>query len=752
MAEKNEKEEIFNLCKEFYNNEFFLNYAHDNKTKCNCFLIEKELMDKFKNNIFYDQLKDFIKKDIDINHIDINILNNLTKINKNIIQTKFHNKQDLLNELENGKIFYVITERLYNNICKEDIKKEKGIDALFHKLKFKLFIYNKESKKNEEVEFKYNEDGTIGKSNIIRQETDKRYNSVEEVGNISNINHTNDNINIVKRTNLYNRRNYIKRNIVFKEHLEILIELYYYNKILKSKENTSFTELNDENKETVYLINNNWIENYKSFFEYKNLENELMNIDRKNANEIQNAFITDEFIDEKLSSLTDSFIEKINKKNKTNFGEIKYDKIKLQKTDFDYLVNNQIINSRIYLKLTNLKYEGIYSNIKKCDCYFVGSQKLLLLFEQGLGKDNDEIGYINNNIFIPEFLLIYDNIITIKILNQFFKNNFLNFSLSSQINIYDILDLNNSKIGQCYKLNNFNKHYKKIDNVSKNNKDKNNCNYNLVNNKGQYENVISKEEKKANFSIIFNNCKFNINNNRINRDNENWNQSFLNIKNENLNNDIKKEEIKLEEFTKEQIKILILYYLFIEELKKNIELSKTSYECYIIHKNYIKEYKDFYLYYELVQEIQKILSDNNIKKNNSNKEEIIFNNLNIEYIKKIKQNENNYPKDIFDNAKKAQVYFKKEQNIKYPDSFEIINKNIYEKIKIRKDNTAFNFGKKEYLINEGKIILKLDYPKLDIYEIIVGTINTKNNIFISNYLYIYKEQNGMYANLYNVSA
>ncbi len=56
MLKKKEKEEIYNLCKEFYNYEDFLNYDHNN-TNCDCFLIEKELMDKFKNNIFYDQLR-----------------------------------------------------------------------------------------------------------------------------------------------------------------------------------------------------------------------------------------------------------------------------------------------------------------------------------------------------------------------------------------------------------------------------------------------------------------------------------------------------------------------------------------------------------------------------------------------------------------------------------------------------------------------------------------------------------------------
>jgi len=115
-----------------------------------------------------------------------------------------------------------------------------------------------------------------------------------------------------------------------------------------------------------------------------------------------------------------------------------------------------------------------------------------------------------------------------------------------------------------------------------------------------------------------NNSEFNLNNNNaINSEN----RSESNIKNKNLNNN-NKEEIKLEEFTKNQIKILILYFLFIEELKENTELSRTSYECYLIQKNYMKEYKDFYLYNELVQEIQKLLLVSNIKNNNTNKEKL----------------------------------------------------------------------------------------------------------------------------------
>ena len=1275
MSNKNEKEEIYNLCKEYYDYENYLNYDHDN-WKIAFFLIEKELMDKFKKNICYDQLKNSIKKNIDLKNIDKNILNKLTKIKKNIVQTKFNNKQELLNELEKGKIFYMITAKLFNQ-CKEDKKIEKGIDSLLSKGKVRLFF----KEKKEKIDFKYNEDGTIGKSNLVNKDA----------------------------------KNESQKKIVFKEDLEILIELYYYHKILKSKENKSFKELNDDNKETVYLINNNWIENYKSFFEYKDLENELINIDNKNPSEIKDIYITGGFIDKKISSLTDSFIEKINKKNKTNFGKIKCEIIKLQKRDVNYLVNNQIVNYGIYTKLTNFKYFEGDSNVKKCECYFFGNQKILLFFGQGIGKDIDEIGYINNdNVFIPEFLLVYhNNDISVKNLNQFFKINFFNFNLNNQNNICDIFDSNNSKIGQCYKLKTFteNKNQKQSssreatnseenesalnegnsqNNLSDNNSEKNeilssidkfneelsknvkdsirdgfiikddecylvrkdwldkfknnnnsdkNCilkdslsnlssfnhnifyindfyiinrdiyqklceknfinkdenntptkyiinngklilehdfkinitfynllicrqnennsfsteiiihfednknerdkefenlknnkntqyntekcktfdtnlqvglfkpineikekkekierdkrikyieimaslyfhneelknkttrplkgskieNYFIINKKWMdkfiekfkynkfYEIIKSKrneilnnnknaqfsfedkisdeilekidklienesfindiikaeklleelsnkelysskidniEDTSNNISIInegiknlikeifkieceekhefilgnekiyikfktkdqnyiidgklktsdynysfekessinfnenknqidesFNNyikngneisnnedelkkkeearigmnihsinslnpgngnpnklfstnnepkenplvdeqnrniqndksqtnnnnkndVKYDIdntnhdknkndinhnldninnnnnesnssnnvnnginnnnknnmkkvnatnnnentnfnntndlakrnnnftiditkdmekfNNNNLNNkensqikndSNKNENQSGSNVKKKISNNDIKKEEIKLEKFTKKQIKILILYYLFIEELKENIELSKTSNECYLIHKNYMKEYKDFYLYNELVQEIKKILlSYNDIRNNNTNKEEIIFNKLDNEYLKKIKTNENKYPKDILDNKEKAQARFNKDQNLQYPVSFEIINKNIYEMIKERKDNKAFNFGKKEYLINESKIILKLDYPDKNIYEIIVGTIDKTDNTFISNYLYKYNEQNGM---------
>ena len=64
-------------------------------------------------------------------------------------------------------------------------------------------------------------------------------------------------------------------NIKFKDDLEILIRLYYNYRILKEKENKEFNFLNEDNSNTMYLINNNWIEKYKSFYEYNDLVNYL---------------------------------------------------------------------------------------------------------------------------------------------------------------------------------------------------------------------------------------------------------------------------------------------------------------------------------------------------------------------------------------------------------------------------------------------------------------------------------------------
>ena len=109
----------------------------------------------------------------------------------------------------------------------------------------------------------------------------------------------------------------------FNEDLEILIRLYYFNKQLKDKDNTNFSELKEENIETVYLINNSWLEKYKSFFSYNELEN-ILNPNEKNK--VTNTFISQDSIMKIISNLPKDYINKI--------------KVFYKKEKFDYEYNN----------------------------------------------------------------------------------------------------------------------------------------------------------------------------------------------------------------------------------------------------------------------------------------------------------------------------------------------------------------------------------------------------------------------------
>lgn len=65
-------------------------------------------------------------------------------------------------------------------------------------------------------------------------------------------------------------------------------------------------------------------------------------------------------------------------------------------------------------------------------------------------------------------------------------------------------------------------------------------------------------------------------------------------------------------------------------------------ECHLINENWLEQYKKFYLYNDLIKEIQSIIQSNNGIQNNKNKEEMIYNKLNNEFIEKIKVIENKY--------------------------------------------------------------------------------------------------------------
>ena len=323
------------------------------------------------SNIIYNELKKHIK-------------DNKKEQIKDIIPKKYNNSSELIKELNKDKKFYLFKQEY---LKEEDKLKGKEIKYRFIKDKILLIFGNSDL-----LTFSLKKSGIIEKPFSINGSDDR-----------AAINSINNNIS---DSRIMGPKNNISHH--FKADLEILIRLYFYHKYLKEKKNDVFVELKQGNCETCYLINNSWMEEYKSFFDYQYLENYLMNKKELSASfSKNNYYLSTDKLNHIFGDLPNDYINKINLKG--NFDKNKtfsYEKTQLDRR-ISYTYNNQIINSKIYELLTTSGYI-LNDSIKKIDLYFIGNKKLLLLFPNqiDIDRDIDQIGFINNKgIFIAEYLI-----------------------------------------------------------------------------------------------------------------------------------------------------------------------------------------------------------------------------------------------------------------------------------------------------------------------------------------------------------
>ena len=368
--------EIYDLCKAFYNYDFFV----QTKSNFKGYLIETNKLKKLKKQIDYDKLEYLIEKDESYNEF-------IKKIKKRekrevINNENFKNSNELLKELLKDKKFSVIDNRL-NSAIKSGIKNN-PIDCIFAKDKITI-IFND----NDKIYFKNNKNGIIEKSTLIP-------NSSENNSYIST-----NNSSLKESTK--------NDSSIFKTDLEILIRIFHYNKYLSGKKNDTFKEILKEEGEAIYLINISWINEYKSFFDYEKLETYIAN--NLDNDDISNNYLSSSKIEKIIKSLPNEYINKINKKEKFDKNKLfNYEK-KETKDNLSYTYNNYIINAKVYELLISLGYK-LNESMKKFELYFIGYNKILLIFSNKIqaNKDIDEIGYINKSeIFIPEFLIKFND-------------------------------------------------------------------------------------------------------------------------------------------------------------------------------------------------------------------------------------------------------------------------------------------------------------------------------------------------------
>ena len=509
---------IYDLCKAFIEYEKFTKNPKD--IQYNGFLIKKELIEILKKNIFYEKFEEGIGL---CNFNYKTLKSNIEKacrtkeIKTDIEQTVFNDSNELIKELDRNQ-FYLINFDLWKVICKKKVVNDKRIIFKFNDKEI-ILIFNE----NEKLKFKNNK-FIISKETLIENDI-----------------------------NAGNKRNFIYKKIASNNKIEIktLINLFFYYEELKEQLIPLNPEFNPNKKRIVYLISKEWIEKYKSFFNYDKLKAYLI---EKQYLSIKNSYNNNENKIEELIEkieweIPNEYIEEINNINNINklkSYEHKYD-IKINKItkpinkELKYLNNYEIINNKIYALFIYGKYLENY-NIQKCNYYCINGNSILIKFISEDKKYLDEIVCIEDkNSISIKYLLDYDG--DINDLNNFVKNNFINFCNKNGEYYCEILN-ENKKIGYCYKIDSINKLEGQIDNEQENLELKNNS-LNQIKKEENTGKNIRIENKNIENILINNQKKIESKIPNQNEFGENNNNSGAPIDENKNGESLKKKEIKI---------------------------------------------------------------------------------------------------------------------------------------------------------------------------------------------------------------
>ena len=490
----------------------------------------------------------------------------------------------------------------------------------------------------------------------------------------------------LENSNIKNNNNNHANNNDTNNYIKILFNLYMNYEYINYK--ISNKKLDKEQFEICYIVNKNYINKLKDILKYNNFC----------SHKIKQKF-------DKYIKGTNSFNELLN--NETFYNEVKNESSHIQFNE----INKQIIN-----------------DIKK-------DNNLTLINKENL-KYNTELYYYNNfeiisdNLYkvLDELNISLDKEKMIKTKCLFGEKKFILYPNESNVNYLIISSMNYN-----YDLYNYDyvcdfiffyansvdldDHIKQI---QKNSLEKTISNLNFINNQAN----IFKESKNK---LL---CK------------------AYKIKEEKSDSNLSKE-------IKEEIFILIKIYLFNKDLEFYIDKStnnagKQDYKnyihqdiCYLINKEWMSEYKKYYLYEDLYNYFEKVKI---LKK-------LDFHHLGKKYYNESEQNIKKIYEDIKNNTDFLKNYYNKQviiidekllkvkevssgikgknnNEIKYYDEFVLINSELYKDINNNKYKIIIN--EKNYAINQGKIIICLNYYPF--YQILIGSLNNDNSFFPLNFI------------------
>ena len=520
----------------------------------------------------------------------------------------------------------------------------------------------------------------------------------------------------------YNPKYTFKDNI-----LKIFIYIFYYEKSL-----TIFKEKTFNKHQNYYIINPEWLNKYKEYYDYDEIYDILNeNYDKNNKKLNYNNFEGHIFTIKKFH-LNNIKIKKNEKYEKIiNLPEIIPRKIK--KYNLEFCEKYFIIHDKI-IDMIN-EYDYIYPKILiKSKQLFIKEDNLYLIDDNSIN-----IGNINNQLlFIPKYIIFFDNLRTLnEEREKLFKlsiNDYIESRkcLENNDNIQTLIQENNEEIGKLIVLEAAHQKNFKTIKTSKNNiaieKMLNEKLIILENENSKKDKTIKKLEnekyEKENEIKILENEKNDKDNTievlkKENREKENKIKKSENVNNEK---DIIIKELEKENYEKKnEIKKLET-----EHIKKNSKIYEK-----------VNNEKD-----NMIKELQNINNENDIKINTLENEIILLENDNNEkdnIIKKlekiINKNKNeiksleeaNNEKDeqikILENEKKNNIKTMKNENKNYIENIEILEQQNNEKDNYIEELEKLN-DEKDNII---KTLKKENKNNIENIEILENDNNEKDN-------------------------
>ena len=476
-------------------------------------------------------------------------------------------------------------------------------------------------------------------------------------------------------------------NIFNKQLLKIFIYLFYYEKYLIDNKEKAF-----DNYEKYYLINPQWLQNYKNYYNYENLYNFLETNKRKNIINYNNLEQYYEYIKDEVINNNCIYFEK-KELPELLLGKRQINCHLIRRYDFPFIMEGIIFPSKI-LELIKHNHKNLPKSLVPKELFFINKYIIYInkLFNQII------IGNLNeDNLFIPKYVFIFNSIEKLEIE----KNKILSNTLSINYCVQESIPIDND--------NNFK--------ILKNEKEEE-----------IFKLIILIKNKHRNKSVHYNENKMELNMrfSDFNKYKKNYGiTSNINFIPENPNN---KRVINCNFFSPYKKKTIDKYNDF-KNNKNCFSSSNTNTNNNIIIKDSEKDKNTFLInnnneiYFNQIKDLKKLINDltnknNNLKSDLENKNKELdlyknkYNELNISYTKvkteleKSNNEINKYINIIKESKnKEEQIKIKESELFKKEENYNKLIKDLKEKennlIKVKKEICE---KMKEMKINDGKNI------------------------------------------------